>query len=197
MANIKATLGNLVATGAGLFFNYAQNIIAPQRKIGEFSGFVVTEESAIDELEITEHPVQSGAAITDHAYKKPAEVSVKFMYGVAQGDLSTLYQELLDFQKERELFSVTTGKRTYSNMLLKSLSLTTDKNTENVLSLSADFKEIIVAELETTTMPARANQKMAATTGSTSNVGVKNAKKVSNEQSAQLERSALYTAFGG
>ena len=194
---IKTALGNLVAAGAGLFFNYAQNIIAPQRKIGEFSGFVVTEESSIDELEITEHPVQNGAAITDHAYKKPAEVSVKFMYGVADGDLSTIYSELLEFQKARELFSVTTGKRSYTNMLLKSLGVTTDKNTENVLSISAEFKEIFVVELESTTMPARANQKYAESTESTANVGTKNAKKVSNEQSAQLERSALYTAFGG
>lgn len=193
----KISLGSLVATGAGLFFNYAQNIIAPQRRIAEFSGFVVTEETATDSLEITEHPVQKGACIADHAYVKPAEVSVNFMYGVANGDLNEIYQQLLDLQSARELFSVTTGKRTYNDMLLKSLTQTTDKNTENVLSVTAEFRQIIVAEVETTTLPPLENQKYAETTQSTSKVGSKNATKITDEQSAKLERSALYSVFGG
>ncbi len=195
MANIS--LGSLVAVGAGIFQNYAQSIIAPQRRIGEFSGFVVTEETATDDLEITEHPVQSGAPISDHAYVRPAELSVKFLYGVQNGDLGELYNQLLELQSERELFSVTTGKRTYNNMLLKGLTQTTDKNTENVLSITADFKQVIVACVETTAMPPRANQKYAQTTESTATAGQKSAKKVTDEQSAKVERSALYSVFGG
>lgn len=192
----KFNLGNLVALGAGMFFNYSQNTIAPQRKIAEFSGFVVTEENATDTLEITEHPVQSGACIADHAYVKPAEVSIKFLYGVQNGDLNEIYTELLELQSARELFTVTTGKRSYENMLLKSLTQTTDKNTENVLSIAADFKQIIVAEVETTTLPPIENQKYAETTQSTSSVGTKNANKITDEQSAKLERSALYSILG-
>ncbi len=195
MANIS--LGSLVAVGAGIFQNYAQSIIAPQRRIGEFSGFVVTDETASDELEITEHPVQSGAPISDHAYVRPAELSVKFLYGVQNGDLGELYEKLLELQSARELFSVTTGKRSYSNMLLKGLTQTTDKSTENVLSITADFKQVIVAYVEATEMPPRANQKYAQTTESTANSGQKSAKKVTDEQSAKLERSALYNVFGG
>ena len=35
------------------------------------------EERSHDELEITEHPVEQGAAIADHAYKRPAEVVIR------------------------------------------------------------------------------------------------------------------------
>ncbi len=35
------------------------------------------EEDHHDELEITEHPVEQGAAIADHAFKRPAEVTIK------------------------------------------------------------------------------------------------------------------------
>jgi hypothetical protein len=35
------------------------------------------EEQHHDELEITDHPVEQGAMITDHAYKRPAEVKLK------------------------------------------------------------------------------------------------------------------------
>lgn len=35
------------------------------------------EESHRDELHITEHPIEQGAAISDHAYKRPSEVIIK------------------------------------------------------------------------------------------------------------------------
>lgn len=35
------------------------------------------EEQHSDELRITEHPVEEGAAIADHAYKMPAEVTIR------------------------------------------------------------------------------------------------------------------------
>jgi hypothetical protein len=35
---------------------------------------VVVSEKHSDTLEITEHPVETGAAISDHAYKRPSEV---------------------------------------------------------------------------------------------------------------------------
>ncbi len=38
---------------------------------------VTLEEIHRDELEITEHPVERGAAISDHAYKRPAEVIIR------------------------------------------------------------------------------------------------------------------------
>lgn len=35
------------------------------------------EETHTDELEITDHPVESGAVISDHAFKRPAEVIIR------------------------------------------------------------------------------------------------------------------------
>lgn len=34
------------------------------------------EEIPIDEMEITEHPIEQGAAIADHAFKRPAEITL-------------------------------------------------------------------------------------------------------------------------
>jgi len=38
---------------------------------------ITIEERHSDELEITEHPVEQGAAIADHAFKRPAEVMIR------------------------------------------------------------------------------------------------------------------------
>ena len=48
----------------------------PRRKIGSFYATVTISETGTDEMEITSHPVQYGAAITDHAYKKPVSLSI-------------------------------------------------------------------------------------------------------------------------
>lgn len=53
----------------------------------------VIEESHIDDLEITDHPLQKGASITDHAFKRPAEVILKMAWSdspVTQNDFLTL-----------------------------------------------------------------------------------------------------------
>jgi hypothetical protein len=42
------------------------------------------------------------------------------------------YQELLDLQNSRVPFDVVTGKRIYTNMLIRALEVTTDRTSENV-----------------------------------------------------------------
>jgi hypothetical protein len=37
---------------------------------------ITVEENHTDELEVTEHPVEQGAPIADHAYKRPSEVAI-------------------------------------------------------------------------------------------------------------------------
>ena len=41
------------------------------RSIGGIIPDVTIEEVHTDEIELTQHPVQQGAAITDHKFKKP------------------------------------------------------------------------------------------------------------------------------
>jgi hypothetical protein len=54
-----------------------------------------------------------------------------------------VYAAFLDMQQKRELLSVTTGKRVYKNMLIKGIEVTTDKTTENVLSILT-LREVIL-----------------------------------------------------
>lgn len=42
-----------------------------------YNAQVTIEEIHQDELEITDHPVESGALISDHAFKHPAEVTIR------------------------------------------------------------------------------------------------------------------------
>ena len=46
-------------------------LISTQRSFAGIIPHVVLEEAGDDELRITDHPVEIGAAITDHAFKMP------------------------------------------------------------------------------------------------------------------------------
>ena len=155
------------------------------RKIGMIVPSVVISEKHTDMLEITEHPVEVGAAVADHAYKKPSEVvmEVGFAGGGALLDFASnltatsllglspqqTYQELLGLQESRIPFDVVTGKRLYSNMLIRALEVTTDKTTENVLSAVLTLREVI-------TVADKTNMKEGASTSAVQNSGNKTTK---------------------
>lgn len=154
--------------------------IQPQRTIGPITVQVIINESTTDTLTITKQPVQQGASITDHSYLEPTvfsstayfkDNSVNSLTSPSTG-LSKLYQSLLDLQSSRVPFNIVTPKRIYKSMLMSSLTQTTDKSTENILSISMSFQQIIIVSVTTVSVP-RSNQKNPAATGATQNAGQK------------------------
>lgn len=160
-------------------------LIKPQRGIGSFTAQATLEEIHTDELEITEHPVERGAAIADHSFKRPAEVTIKcgwsnspstealinslsaaangtisgvtsILNGNSVSQVNDLYAKLLALQATREVFTVYTGKRIYTNMLFKSLITTTDSKSENSLMITAVLRQIIIVTTTTLVVAAPA-----------------------------------------
>ena len=172
--------------------------IYPQRSIGGFEATVTIDEEATDELEITAHPAQTGADITDHAYRKPTELKINIMHGGTDTPLNEVYQQLLDMQAKAEPMDVVTGKKSYKSMLIESVKQTTDVNTENVLSVELALREVILVSLEVVTVPERQKQKEPGTTDAKKKRGRKQATKKNGDgkQSQQLE-SAMYVLSGG
>lgn len=170
-------------------------------KSGTIVAQAVIEESHHDELVITEHPVEQGAPIADHAYKRPAEVVIRcawsnspsgsggflnnlvgsargvaatlggpvvgnilaagqtiagvqsLLSGNAQGQIKSIYDQLLELQASRQPFDVLTGKRKYTNMLFRVLSVDTTKATENSLWVVAVCYQVIIVSTTVVTVP--------------------------------------------
>lgn len=159
------------------------------RKIGLLVPSVIIAEKHQDTLEITEHPVESGAAVNDHAYKRAAEVTMEV--GFAGGgslldfvDTSTIglslgkspeevYQELRDLQESKQPFDVITGKRKYSNMLIRGIEVTTDKTSENVLMCVLTLREVIMSQTESVTVADKENMQDGVSTSAMQNTGTK------------------------
>lgn len=170
-----------------------------KRSIGPFSGYVCMTEDSTDVLEITQHPVQRGASITDHAYLQPATVSIRFIYTPSlTTPLDQTYQELLDLQASREPFTIVTGKRVYKDMLFKSIGVTTDVTKENILSVIGDFQQVILVDIEETNVPVRSKQKIPQKTDMTENKGDKKAAPIDqNSVDTSALKSISDSFFGG
>ena len=175
------------------------------RKIGLIIPDVVVSEKHQDALEITEHPVEIGAPVSDHAYKRPSEVTMEIGFsgggslldfadtsalGISLGTSpKEIYQQILDLQASRVPFDVTTGKRQYSNMLIRAIDVTTDRASENVLMCVLTLREVIISQTESITVADKADMQEGVSTASLQNTGTKSVKTANS--------SLLLTLFSG
>lgn len=137
-----------------------QDVLLRQgRSIAGIVPQVIIEEQHTDELMITEHPVEKGADITDHAVKQPARLIMRCGWSKSGSNVPGLsltqpspadaYKMLLALQATLMPFDVVTGKRTYSDMLIKRLGTITDEDTENVLVVDVEMQQIIIVSTTT------------------------------------------------
>lgn len=165
---------------------------APKGRIGTIEIAATLEEIHSDTLQTTEHPVELGAAITDHAYKRPCEVVIRcgwsnstlssfisvisslFSGSMSASDyVSSVYSKLLALQESRVPMDITTSKRQYSNMLIAGLQVTTDQRSSAVLMVQATCRQIIIVKTQATTLPAKEDQANPASTAGIEDTGFK------------------------
>ena len=150
---------------------------------------VTISEFHADEVTVTQHPVDTGADISDHAMVQPAIVTCSFGWSdssrlinsalngsILKGLETTkdVYQKLLKLMHDRALLSLSTGKRTYSNVLITRLVTTTTADTESALIIEATFQEVFLATAQTVSLAA-ATQKDPSKTAAVSQGGSKSA----------------------
>lgn len=151
--------------------------LTPRSSIGGIEIQATLEEIHNSTVQITEHPVELGAEITDHAFKKPDEVvlrcawsnsSHQALLGTVQrlfsGELSgadyvsDVYSQLRELQEARTPFEIVTTTRRYQNMLITALQVTRDQKTGNALVCTATCREVIIVQTKATTLPPRQDQ---------------------------------------
>lgn len=110
------------------------------------------------ELTITEHPVERGANVADHAFMEPREVIIEvgmtdtaasIVLGQFAGGWSRsveAYKVLASLQQDRIPFSILTRLGLYENMLIKTLMAPDDYATRFGLKATATCREVLVAE---------------------------------------------------
>jgi len=173
----------LVSIGAQI--GVSSILVKPKRQIGPFTAQVTVEELHDDEIEITDHPVELGSTISDHAFRRPATLTIRagwsasptvagLIDGVVGGlkatvegvqviaskaqstQLSDLYDKMLKLQRSLTPMDVYTGKRKYSNMLIRGLQVRTDRETENALIMTVNLREVLFVQTQVVAVTAAA-----------------------------------------
>jgi hypothetical protein len=122
------------------------------RIIGTIIPDIVVEEIHHDQLQITEFPVETGAPISDHTFNRQPQVMMRCGFSnstvQSEGYVEEVYQLLLLLQAAHEPFNVRTGKREYQNMLIESLLVETDQESEYALRVAVGLKGVIITSTE-------------------------------------------------
>ncbi len=141
-----------------------------------FDGFMDVSHSV--STVVTEHQVQKGVSVADHAYLEPAEVTMTIkmsdaMSGMVESQFEGIsytrstaaYKILRELQKQRLAFQIHTRVETYQNMMITRLEVMDDVNTLNGLECTVTMRELIVASEKTVKVSKRVN------TTTTTNLG--------------------------
>ena len=169
MSYLNSASGAFALAGGAAAFQYLTGGVA-LRSIGGIIAQATLEERHTDTMTITDHPVELGAQISDHAYLNPKEIDLVIGWGAGQlTPISQLYQQLLDLQSSAKPFAIMTGKRKYSNMLISSLGVTTNVDLEHALVVHLSCREVIIVKTQTTA--SAASQINPQDTAGVSNIG--------------------------
>ena len=141
---------------ATLIFKY------PNAKIGALELDASVSEGHDGEVEVTEHPVEVGANVSDHARIKPDTLTMEGVISATPfGKEASLdyiregYEKLLELKDARELLTIVTVLRAYSDMMLVKLTVPRDANSGDALRFSATFKQVRLAEVQKTVTTVR------------------------------------------
>jgi len=107
------------------------------------------------------------------------------------------YKKLLDMQFDQDAweankaplkeFTLTTGKRTYKNMVITEISVRTDRTTEYSLMVEVHMQEVFFVKTSSTTQPSQTDQKNPSQTASPTDQAGKSAAPVKNPDSLLVQ----------
>ncbi len=144
-----------------------EQLVYVKSNIGGYFFDAIIREEHTSTIRKTEHPVQTGANITDHAYNLPAQLVMEIgmsdvMDSLVPGQYSdgptksiSAYQTLLKLQHARLPLEVLTRLNYYQNMLIEEINAPDDYKTQFGLRCIIRFGEIFVVEVAKTTVSAR------------------------------------------
>lgn len=148
--------------------------------------------------EITKNPVQSGAALTDHAYIIPAVVLIEILmsdsvqsftvgqWANAPSKSVSAYETLIALQAARTPIQLATRLRTYTNMLIRRVIAPDVKETLYGLRALVTFEQIITANLQiTSNSQASLNDSTRPQSTATTTVGQTNTQPVPDSVDSQ------------
>lgn len=146
----------------------AQQVLMVKTNIGGYFFDAVFSVDTEHSLTVTQHPVQTGANISDHAFVNPIRMTMQIgvsdamayrvgaNYGGDGGTKSVqAYRLLCKLQELRIPMQVVTRLNTYQNMLIESIDVSDDVSTLCALKATVNLVQVLVVNVGTEKVSAR------------------------------------------
>lgn len=146
-----------------------QQLLMVKTNLGGYFFDAVFSVDTEHSLTITQHPVQTGANISDHAFVNPIRMTMQVGvsdcmayrsgadYGGDGGTKSVqAYRLLCKLQELRTPMQVVTRLNTYQNMLIESIEVNDDVSTLCALKATVNLVQVLVVNVGTEKVSARA-----------------------------------------
>lgn len=151
------------------------------------------------EAALTEHPVQSGAPISDHAYVRPKTLTIEVgmtdaVKGGSAGRSASAFKMFMELLSLREPLRVVTRLKTYDNMVITSVSAPDDKSTMNALKAVITFKEVIMADVLTVSVQQKTSSSKTSSTKTNKSSKAGKSSKVKKKSVSAKKLTASETA---
>ena len=150
--------------------NNVPELIGIKSNIGGFFFDAILRTSHTSKLKITEHPVEEGAAITDHSFVEPQAITIEVGMSDAcksfvDGQFNQSYTRsvsafdtLKKLQEQRIPLTVHTRLCTYNNMLVETITVPDDYTSLYGLKATVGLREIIVVSTRSVSLPNRTSR---------------------------------------
>lgn len=179
--------------------------------LGWYAFDAVFEEGHQSDLEVTDNPVETGVVVSDHAYMKPLQLTLKA--GVSDTPLNDLesqgdpfasdtgraqraYELLTALQAKAEPFDVQTGLKLYKNMVCTSIRTNQDKDTDSVLIFEATLREVLIVTTKTVKYPPRKKGTTQRQASKKQDAGEQQGKEVAADKSSSMGVKVLNVVKG-
>jgi hypothetical protein len=157
-------------------------IFKPRKaKIGTLTLDASISESHESTNDVTTHPIESGALITDHVIKKPQTIRIEGIvsntpigFGLKQltafagktlpfpreaGPAQEAYETLMRLRESKTPITVVTALQEYDDMVIESLTFPRDAGSGDALRFTANLVQVQVVDIKTETLSVTGKKK--------------------------------------
>jgi hypothetical protein len=124
-------------------FDQAFNQVFPQAR--------ALKATIKEEAKVMEHPVETGATITDHRVILPIEIELSMM--VFSADYQDVYNSIKQYYLNSTLLIVQTWTSTYLNQLIAAIPHEEDPQQFKVLNIAIKLKEVLFVTSQSKVVP--------------------------------------------
>lgn len=107
-----------------------------------------------------EHPVESGATITDHRILKPIEIELSTV--LSKEDYKAVYKEISSLYVNGTLLIVQSRAGTFTNQLIQAIPHTEDAEQYDAIVMALKLKQVLIATTPTVTTTTPGTSSTAA-----------------------------------